>query len=236
MKKDLLQVNLNTRKTVLSSRSLFYKTENFIKSTKYVTNIDFLLSKLSETILLNLNDILTNEKQQKDDIDCFLITMQDNLFSFYFKFGFQIGLDLNNYDLVFFNFTSKSNNQVQTIDEYVKSNNINILIKKDKRLVKTQDFNKLYLISNVSNVNLPRLNTEQRNIVETIDKNILVQGVAGSGKTNICIDKIIFTACKNYSGKILYTTFSRGLLSETKLKIELYKKDLQEILNNYKSN
>ena len=48
----------------------------------------------------------------------------------------------------------------------------------------------------------------------------LFAGHYGSGKTNICIDKIIFTACRNYSGKTLYTTFSRGLLIDTKLKVE----------------
>ena len=76
----------------------------------------------------------------------------------------------------------------------------------------------------------------EQNCDTPVDKNILVQGVAGSGKTNICIDKIIFTACKNYSGKVLYTTFSRGLLMDTKLKVENYKKDLEKVLNDYKSN
>ena len=103
-----------------------------------------------------------------------------------------------------------------------------------KHLVKVQDFLKLYTISNISGVNLPKLNNKQKQIVETIDKNVLVQGVAGSGKTNICIDKIIFTACKNYSGKVLYSTFSRGLLIDTKLKVENYRKDLEKILKDFK--
>ena len=104
-----------------------------------------------------------------------------------------------------------------------------------RKTIDTYDFNKLYALSMVSGVNLPKLSAEQREIVETVDKNVLVQGVAGSGKTNICIDKIIYTACKNYTGKTLYTTFSRGLLTDTKLKVDSFKEDLKEVLLAYKN-
>ena len=50
----------------------------------------------------------------------------------------------------------------------------------------------LYLVSNVSNINLPKLSSSQKEIVETVDKNILVQGVAGSGKTNIAVKMWIY--------------------------------------------
>lgn len=235
MKDSFLQVFVDTKKTVLSSKSLFYKTENFIKETKYINNLDFLLSKLSETILLNLNDLLVGEKEGSDILECFLIETSDKRFSFMFKFGYQLGFNLNKHDIVFFKFNTKIQTN-QKVDEYLNLNTkINVKIQKEKRLVRKEDFVKLYLILN-SGVNLPKLNKEQKEIVETVDKNILVQGVAGSGKTNICIDKIIFTACKNYSGKVLYTTFSRGLLVDTKLKVELYKKDLELILENFNSN
>lgn len=237
MKNSFLQVNIDTQKTVLSSKSLFYKTENFIKQTKYISNIDVLLTKLSETIILSLPEILANESETIQQVGCFLVQTNDKRFLFNFKFGYQIGLNLNKHDIVFFNFSSSNSQANERVDEYVKHNHsIGVIIKKDKTLVKEQDFNKLYLISNVSGVNLPRLNEIQKEIVETVDKNILVQGVAGSGKTNVCIDKIIFTACKNYSGKVLYTTFSRGLLVDTKLKVEQYKKDLEQILLNYNQN
>ena len=39
MKNNCLQVNVDTQKVVLTSKSLFYKTENFIKQTKYIANI-----------------------------------------------------------------------------------------------------------------------------------------------------------------------------------------------------
>lgn len=232
MKNNILQFLTDNEYIVLSSKSLFYKTESFIKHTKNCTNIDTLLSKISESIVQNLKDILLNEKQPYQDNSCYLIETSDKKYTFLFKFGFQVSKDLNPYDILFFehipNNTLHSNIR---IDEYIKANpKLKLILKKDHRLFKTQDFNKLYTISNISGINLPKLDKEQKEIVETIDKNILVQGVAGSGKTNICIDKIIFTACRNFSGKTLYTTYSRGLLVDTKLKVELYKKDLQEIL------
>lgn len=239
MKKDFLELEVNTKQTVLSSKSLFYKTEKFISETKYILNIDYLLSKVCETILINLNEILVNEQQTENLLDCFMVETHDKEFTFIFKFGYQVGLNLNKYDIVLFDYVTKNVDEQtkHTVNEYVKLNpTIKTTIKKYKHEVDLRDFIKLYLISNKSGVNLPRLNQTQKQIVETVDKNILVQGVAGSGKTNICIDKIIFTACKNFTGKVLYTTFSRGLLIDTKLKIESYKQDLEQILQDYKNN
>lgn len=239
MKKEILNLKVNTNQTVLSSKSLFYKTEKFIAETKYILNIDYLLSKVAECVLLNQNDVLFAEKQIENYVDCFLVETLDKEFSFMFKFGFQLGAELNKFDVVFFDYvTANVDAQTEhTINEYVNLNPvINITIKKYKHTVKPNDFLKLYLVSNMSGVNLPKLSKTQQQIVETVDKNILVQGVAGSGKTNICIDKIIFTACKNFSGKTLYTTFSRGLLIDTKLRVEEYKRDLEKVLSDYKQN
>lgn len=236
MKEVSLQVEINTRKIMLSSKSLFFKTEYFMKQTKYFTNLDRLLSKMCETILSRLNDITYGEKQVRDGLECFSIRTTDGQFRFLFKLGYQLGSMANPYDIIFFDCGQFNQGQVHTISEYVElSPVISAVIRKEKQFVKSQDFNRLYQISSVSNVNLPKLSTEQKEIVETVDKNVLVQGVAGSGKTNICIDKIIFTACKNYSGKVLYSTYSRGLLNDTKLKVEAYKKDLQEIIDGFKN-
>ena len=237
MKHNILQLVANTELTVLSSTSLFYKTENFIKKTRNMTNIDVLLSKLCETIILNLDDIVKDETLRKYESSCFSVLTADKNYMFLFKFGCQVNDELNKFDIVLFDSISNPKLQDIRVDEYVKINSsIKIIIKKEPHTAYSKDFTKLYLISNVSGVNLPRLDQTQKEIVETIDKNILVQGVAGSGKTNICIDKIIFTACKNFSGKVLYTTFSRGLLIDTKLKVEEYKKDLIQILDAYKEN
>lgn len=235
MKSNILQLVVDTEMTILTSKSLFFKTENFIKKTKNVSNVDSLLSKLCETIVLNIDDIMQGE--DKSNRSCFNISTADKNYSFFFKFGYQIQGSTNPYDIIFFDYRSNIEQFNIRADEYVKLNpNIKVIIKKQSDFSNGKDFIKLYLISNVSGVNLPKLDSSQKGIVETIDKNILVQGVAGSGKTNICIDKIIFTACKNFTGKVLYTTFSRGLLIDTKLKVEDYKKDLIEVLENNKKN
>lgn len=238
MKSNILQLYSTADYTVLSSKSLFYKTEKFIEKTKTATNIDILLTKLCETIIDNLDDIIYNEKTAQDLKNCFFIQTADKRYTFLFKLGYQIPGANNPHDIIFFDYIPKEGitNDLR-IDEFVKANpTIKVIIKKSIANTSPYDFNKLYLISNISAVNLPKLSKEQKEIVETIDKNILVQGVAGSGKTNICIDKIIFTASKNFSGKTLYTTFSHGLLVDTKLKVENYKKDLEKILENYKQN
>ena len=68
-----------------------------------------------------------------------------------------------------------------------------------------------------------------------MDENVVVQGVAGAGKTNVCIDKLIYSACRNYSGKILYTTYSKGLLNTSRLKVESLKTELREFIGKYRS-
>ncbi len=237
MKNNILQLLTNSDITILTSKSLFYKTEKFLDQTKHCSNIDILLTELCQTIVANLDDLTYNEKQFTDHNTCFLLETADKKYTFAFKLGYQVSKDLKPFDIIFFDYKQLEDNNSLRIDEYVKLNpSIKIIIRKQVFKTKPFDFNKLYLISNVSGINLPRLSKEQKEIVETIDKNILVQGVAGSGKTNVCIDKIIFTASKNYSGKTLYTTFSHGLLVDTKLKVELYKKDLEKILDNYRNN
>jgi len=237
MQNGFLQLNIDTNKTILSSKSHFYKTENFCKKTKYVSNIDRLLTKVAETILKNSDKLSIDSSVKNYSNNAFRIQTNDNIFSFIIKLGSQVHEDLNKFDIIFVDYVTKNNQPLNLkVDEYVKNNsNISIIVTPQKITTEDKDFSKLYLISNVSGVNLPKLTHAQKEIVETVDKNILVQGVAGSGKTNICIDKIIYTACKNYSGKVLYSTFSRGLLIDTKLKIELFKQDLQDLLLSYKS-
>lgn len=235
MKDNFLQIKIDTKKVILSSTSLFYKTENFIKETRYVSSIDYLLSRLSQTILVEYKNISDGRPGLNY---VYSVQTVDKLFTLNFVFGHQLGDRYNPQDIIFCGYFESDETRLSVkVDEYVKSKgDILASIKKIKADMNLSDFAKLYQLSMVSGVNLPRLTKTQSEIVEVVDKNVLVQGVAGSGKTNICIDKIIFTACKNYKGKILYTTFSRGLLADTKLKVEMYKKDLEEILDAGRNN
>lgn len=235
MKDFLLEIKVDTSKTYLTSKCQLYKTENFIKQTKYISNVDFFISKISEGIICNLSNFKNSLPSM---VDCYKAETKDKQFAFLFKFGEQIGSEFLAKDIVFFEclIDQKSVRQNdQRFVDYIKTHSIiNIKIADAKRLTKSHDFAKLYNISNKSGINLPKLSAQQKEIVETVDKNILVQGVAGSGKTNICIDKIIFTACRNYSGSLLYTTYSRGLLIDTKLKVESFAKELDDFVQMHK--
>lgn len=240
MIENSLKIRVDTQKIVLSSESCLYKTENFLKKTRYISNVDFFVSKLAEGLIRNFGEILLNENAKNEDfVNCFSVGTEDKEFSFLVKFGFQIA-GLNRKDIIFFDYeTSKKEirQNDQRLNDYLKLHTfVNIEIKKTKYLVKKEDFEKLYLVSNSSGVNLPKLTKEQKDIVETMDQNVLVQGVAGSGKTNVCIDKIIFSSCRNYGGKVLYSTYSRGLLMDTKLKVDAFKKDLVDFENAVKKN
>ena len=231
MTNNFIEVKINTNSHVLSSKSLFYKSESFIKDSRYVGGIDSLLIKLCEGIIDNIASI---EKMGRNSI--FSIRTADNKFVLEFMLGAGAKEGFNAEDIIFLQYTSNQNALDIKIDEYIKNHEtIPVIIRATNRTIDFNKINKLYLILGVSGINLPRLSGSQKEIVETVDKNMVVQGVAGSGKTNVCIDKIIFTACKNYSKKTLYSTYSRGLLIDTKLKIEKYIEELQNILNGYKN-
>ena len=108
------------------------------------------------------------------------------------------------------------------------------MVSLEEKDINEDDFKKIYLISGSEYVNFPLLSQEQAKLVEIENQNVLIQGVAGSGKTNICYSKLIWTACRNYSGKVLYTTFSRGLLIDTKTKLDLYKSAVKRLIEDYK--
>lgn len=243
MNDETLKLKIDTQKIVLSSQTRLYKTESFAKKTKFFSNADFFVSKLAEGLIKNMDALVSSlDAQNGSLVDCFLIQADD--FSFLFKLGFQLKslehLALGSRDIIFFD-APKSFDELrendQRLNDYLKLHSIiNATVTKTKSLVKQEEFEKLYLVSNSSGVNLPKLTKEQLDIVETMNQNVLVQGVAGSGKTNICIDKIIFTSCQNYSGRVLYSTYSRGLLVDTHEKINSFVADLVEFENCHKKN
>lgn len=235
-------IEVNTQKQILSSETKVYKTERFFYQTKKLAGIDKFILKISESLQNFARELKIKYDNQTDDTNCFKVETYDKSFCYLFKFGFQIknNENISPYDIVFFEDASglqdiKSNDQ--RITQYVRASKIFKVVLKDWVTDASElDFNKLYFVSNADYVNLPMLNLKQQELVEIENQNLLVQGVAGSGKTNICISKIIFIACRNYTGKILYTTFSRGLLIDTKNKIELFKNNIKKFIEDYRNN
>lgn len=235
-------IEVNTGKQILSSDTKIYKTERFFYQTKKLAGIDKFILKISESLQTLARDLHEKYKTQTDDTNCFKVETFDKTFCYLFKFGFQIkdNPNISPYDIIFFADESgfenlKSNDQ--RINFYVKASKIFKIVLKDwVTIASDAEFNKLYFISNAEYVNLPMLSFKQQELVEIEKENVLVQGVAGSGKTNICISKIIFASCRNYTGRILYTTFSRGLLVDTKNKIELFKNNIKQFIEDYRNN
>lgn len=240
-----IKLTVETDKSVLSSKISIYKTEKFINDTKHILSVDKFITKLSEGILLNLNLVSKLIKKHKDNfsnIDCYKLTTSDRKHSFCFRFGYQTSttLQLNANDIVFFNYinkeTEKRRNDQRLLNYLSSHNKIDITLQRQKDLSPLSQFQKLYRLSHAEHVNFPLLSKTQQEIVTTEDQNILVQGVAGSGKTNICINKILFTACRAYAGRILYSTFSRGLLIDTKQKVQTYIQNLVDFVQDYTDN
>ena len=213
-----INIDVNISKIILSSETKIYKTESFFYQAKKIVGIDNFILKIAESIQSNLDKI----KQVLDkENNCFLVKTYGEDFIFSFKMGFQLKetYGINENDIVFFEIIKGAENlksKDQRVNLFLKQSKIfSISVFGETRKIDDSIFKKTYLISTSEYINFPMLSEKQQKLVQIENENVLVQGVAGSGKTNVCINKIIYTACRNYSGKILYTTFSRGLLIDT---------------------
>ncbi len=235
-----LNIEVNTNKQILSSETRIYKTESFFYQTKKIAKVDTFILNIAEGLLSVLDDMILSY-HGNENINGFQIDTFDKNFSFFIKLGFQLkNADFDEKDIIFYKTTGKVDeikNNDQRLVQYLKTHKIfNVLVKPIFETNEESEFKKIYLVLDSEFVNIPMLNKQQQKFVEVENKNLLIQGVAGSGKTNVCLSKIIWTACKNYTGKILYTTFSRGLLIDTKNKIELFKNNIKNFIDDYKNN
>lgn len=233
-------IEINTNKQILSSESKIYKTESFFYQTKKLAKVDTFILNVAEG-LLSITDELLLTCLGDEKINAFQIDTFDKSFSFFVRLGFQCkNVNLSEKDIIFYKTSGKFDNiknKDQRLVQYLKTHKIfNVIVKPIFDVMQESDFKKIYLVMDSEFINIPMLNEKQQQFVELENKNLLIQGVAGSGKTNVCLSKIIWTACKNYTGKILYTTFSRGLLIDTKNKIELFKNNIKSFIDDYKNN
>ena len=223
-------ITADTKKIALSSSKSVYKTEGFVTMTRKIIAIDAFVSRVAESIF--------RENISLDD-GCFIAQTQDGLYTLFFC---RKGDDnrLSGGDIVFYKFLSANSSEGGTdrrLGEYILgASKIELILRGATDEVTQEDLTRLYLVSGSDGiVNFPYLNETQRKIVETEDANMLVQGVAGSGKTNVCVEKIVYCACRNYRGAVLYTTFSRGLLTETRNRVELFSKNIDGFIAAYES-
>lgn len=220
------RITVNTHKLALSSLRRYYKTEEFISSTRKIVAIDAFVSRVAEGIF---------GADGKLDGGCYVAQTANGLYALFFRVAERDGR-LCDGDLIFYRFIGANSNEGGTdrrLKEFMSENGeFDVVIRATDDLAKADDLARLYLVSDCDGaVNFPYLNETQRRIVETEDSNMLVQGVAGSGKTNVCVEKIVYCACRNYRGSVLYTTFSRGLLSETRSRVETFIRNIDGVIS-----
>ena len=219
----------HTDKIALSSQSNVFKTESFIYQTRKILAIDAFISRVAEGVI-RANISLS--------LGSYTASTEDGLYTLYLC-GKADGAEMT--DIVFYKFVS-ANSEEGGVDRRLRDylstrQTVNLILRDAADKVAEEDLTRLYLVSSSDGgVNFPHLNENQRKIVETEDANMLVQGVAGSGKTNVCVEKIVYCACRNYRGSVLYTTFSRGLLTETRTRVELFSKNITDFITAFEEN
>ena len=217
----LVNFTLDMQKIALSSRKRFYKTEGFISSTRKTAGVDAFVSRVAEGIFKSNISIPEGGGEVK---------VSDGLYTLYV-----CRKDVYSGDIVFYGFESENvgdGGVDRSLQAYFSQSTVSVTLSEAKNKVKQDDLVRLYLVSDSDGaVNFPYLNDTQRKIVETEDSNMLVRGVAGSGKTNVCVEKIVYCACRSYRGSALYTTFSRGLLTETKNRVGLFVKNINDFVS-----
>ena len=217
----------DTQKIALSSTRRVYKTEGFITLTRKIVAIDAFISRVAEAIFKE-NISLADE--------CLSVQTEDGLYTLFLRR--KNDNRLSEGDIVFYKFISATPDEGgfdRRLQDYLsKRRELALVLRDTQDTVSNDDLSRLYLVSSADGiVNFPYLNDVQRAIVETEDANMLVQGIAGSGKTNVCVEKIVYCACRNYRGAVLYTTFSRGLLTETKNRVELFTRNIDDFILSY---
>lgn len=216
-------ITANTKKIALSSTRKVYKTESFITLTRKTVAIDAFISRVAESVF-----------RENISLDGGFYTAQtaDGLYTLY--------LCGKGADIVFYKYIGANADEGGTdrrLSDYISANAaVELILRDTADKAADEDMTRLYLVSGSDGmINFPHLNKTQRKIVETEDTNMLVQGVAGSGKTNVCVEKIVYCACRNYRGSALYTTFSRGLLNETRSRVQLFAKNIGDFISSYEN-
>ena len=211
----MMQFSIDYIFSYISSEYRILKNDEFLKQTRYILSIDQFIIKISEILIKNkvLKNNTTYEVFSNCNKDKYKIFIKDK-------------------DIIFIGFET---NYVPVINDTRVLSYLKRKIKYEfsiREIIGTVALQKLYLVTDCG-VSFPLLNEKQLKIVNIEDENVIVQGVAGSGKTNICIDKIIYIASRNYFGKVLYSTYSRGLLIDTKTKVNAFSQNIKDFIQNY---
>lgn len=210
----MITFEIQTDSLVLSARHRVLKTERLLRETARLKSVDVMLDKVAGAILCNEARL-----PKRGEGELWIAKVAEHTFWF----------DLGE-DLVFVGYESPVRSEVKEDTRFVAyladHAKLEVAVDLRRAVIPKEDYAKRYRLTPTDGVYFPALNEEQNALVLSDDVNVLAQGVAGSGKTNICIDKIIYCASRGYKGKVLYTTFSRGLLLDTASKVGVWQGDV----------
>jgi len=183
MENKTLHLTTNSIITFLTSESLFYKTENFLKSTKHISFIDILLTKICETIIQHKNNLTQNSNK---DI-AYLIKTSDQKYGFIFKFGFQINDSFNKFDIIFCEYNSNISQNNIRVDEYVTN-----------------------IVTGVINDSIPSEQWDREKLNKILEQeeifventNFITEEMCDELEVNEIVDKVLNEVHKMYDAKI----------------------------------
>lgn len=231
-----ISVFVDVTRTVLSGKSKIFKTERFVKETRTLGGIDNFLAKVAEGFICAKNPEFFFGKAGR--VKSFVATTTDGAHKLFFKVGAQIKTNgmIADEDFVFFGYEGEAAARKDArFTEFIRKHpTFSVVVCDGDFNTDDNEFNKVYSVLGAGGVNFPLLSEDQLKIVTNEEGNMLVQGVAGSGKTNVCIDKIIYCACREYGGRVLYTTYSRGLIIDTKNKVTAFRDAVSRLISEFR--
>ncbi len=213
-KEKIFSITLSSQtKNLVFDDFVALKSDDFLKTTCKMQGVGLFLSKIADAIRFDIEKVLSLEGNGD-----FVLTAGENIL--FFK--------LTRHSITFYKYTGKD---VMRNDRRLLSLTSNQFSFAIKRMNTTApEIKRVYSIFGEGKISFPRLDDKQLEISANENGNVLVKGVAGSGKTNLCIDRIIHSAVKSYSGKTLYSTYSRGLLIDTQEKVNAFSKHLKDFV------
>lgn len=214
-KEKIFSLTLSTQaKNLVFDDFVALKSDDFLKTTCKMQGVGLFLSRIADAIRFNVENVLSIEGSGD-----FVLTAGENVV--FFK--------LTRHSVVFYKYAGKN---IMRNDRRLLSLTANAFSFVVKRMNSTApDIKRAYSIFGEGKISFPRLDDKQLEISANEQGNVLVKGVAGSGKTNLCIDRIIHSAIRSYSGKTLYSTYSRGLLIDTQEKVNAFSQLLKDFVS-----
>ncbi len=215
MKEKIFSITLSTQsKNLVFDDFVALKSDDFLKTTCKMHGVGLFLSRIADAIRFDIENVLSLEGNGD-----FVLTASENVL--FFK--------LTRNTLIFYKYAGKTVMRNDRRLLSLTSGQFSFVIKRMNTTA--PEIKRAYSVFGEGKISFPRLDDKQLEISANEQGNVLVKGVAGSGKTNLCIDRIIHSAVRSYSGKTLYSTYSRGLLIDTREKVNAFSQLLKDFVS-----